>query len=202
MTEFDGDYETPSDAFTLTIVRGIDADTVIARLLGDHPETFATFDDAIEWSMSSDEYDRVPVTVGQIGSDVVVWEENGFYLSLRQCAEQVSVGGQLTSVFVNVNGVMNFVHAVDGKVVRTFDPGFRTGELAGYTDGDPLPEELGVQWPTPDIEEYDVDPVNAALQVQAAIYGTPAPTREWQYDPSVRTFGTNHERMTEMDWQY
>jgi hypothetical protein len=202
MTDFDEGYETPSDAFTLTIVRGIDADTVVTRLLGPHPESFASFDDAIDWSIDSDEYDRVPLTVGQIGTDTFVWEENGFYLSLQQCAAYISAGGQMTSVFVNVNGVMRFVHAIDGKVVRTFEPGFRTGELAIDAEGDVLPEELRVQWPTPDLEEYDVDPVRAALQVQALIYGTPLPTRDWLEDPSARTFGTNHDRVTEMNWQY
>jgi hypothetical protein len=72
---------------------------------------------------------------------VVVVEPNGYTGVQHEVATALSTGGRYAAYFWNVNAVQTFIYAVDGVVVREFDP------LIYDDDGTPLAEELDLPFP-------------------------------------------------------
>jgi Family of unknown function (DUF6461) len=115
------------EAFCFTAVVGIDVDEAIRRL-GGNPEQAAgqrTFDECF-WPADGPQWAQV----GPIDGGLLVAEHNGW--RAEEAVESLSRGARLACFFRNVQAIMHFVYAVDGRILAEFDPllepGPRTGE--------------------------------------------------------------------------
>jgi hypothetical protein len=166
------DYDQP---FSLTLVRGLDDEGIIAQLglLGDdpQPQAFAEVSDDQE-----NEY-VINVQIAPLDGWIAVIEDNGFYGSLPEHLGPLSAGGAAVNVFWNVNAVTSFGYAEAGTVTRFFDPsGINANE------GATLAQEAGL-----DFEDEDGDPVGLALLLMERLTGTTI-DGEWVTDQSRRIY--------------
>jgi hypothetical protein len=107
---------TRLDAYCFTALLGISADDVAARLRADPVgANRRTFDECF-WTVDDPQYAQL----APAGDGVILAEHNGW--RAEEEAEALSRGGRLASFYRNVNAVMRFVYAVDGKVQAAFDP--------------------------------------------------------------------------------
>jgi hypothetical protein len=151
------DYDQP---FSVTLVRGLDDDRIIAQLglLGDDPQP-QTFGDAFDDAGS--EY-VILVQLADLDGWTAVIEDNGYYGSLPEHLGPLSAGGSAVNVFWNVNATTSFGYAVSGTVVSYFDPsGINSDE------GAPLPEEADL-----DFADEDGDAIGLALVLMERLTGT------------------------------
>ncbi|GAT71496.1 hypothetical protein PS9374_07187 [Planomonospora sphaerica] len=79
--------------------------------------SWCDFDEAVERSL-----DENVILAGQLGRWTVTVEPTGFQGSLHENTLRASQGGQMLSVFWNVNGDARVVHCVDGRIHAEFDP--------------------------------------------------------------------------------
>jgi hypothetical protein len=105
------------EAFCFTAVVGIDADEAIRRLGGDpggRPgrRTFAE----CFWLAEGPQWAQV----GAVDGGLLIAEHNGW--RAEEAVERLSHGARLACFFRNVNAVMHFVWAVDGRILAEFDP--------------------------------------------------------------------------------
>jgi hypothetical protein len=84
----------------------------------------------------------VEVATDELDGWTVLIEPNGWITSLRGTLEALSTGGRAANVFWNVNALMRFGLAVDGVLVRQFDP------LLYEADG-ALPDEADLPFGQP-----------------------------------------------------
>jgi len=104
------------------------------------PETLADISEA--WNLSlDDEAGNDVVQVGLLDGCVVVLEPNGYTGIDVDVAASASRGGRYVSYYCSVNADMLVVYAVDGVVVRAFDPLLYDPDI---DPGEPLPEEAGL----------------------------------------------------------
>lgn len=55
--------------------------------------------------------------------------------------------GKIHFCFRNIEAVSRFIYAIDGQIVRNFEPLFQETERGGW-HGEPLPEEADLEWET------------------------------------------------------
>ena len=99
-----------------------------------------------QWSWDHDYEDGMPAVAWAVKTDrwTVAFEENGWQAVHPRVAEALSAGTLMAALYWSVNADMTFVWAVDGEIVRHFDP------LLGYDlgrrpkDEEPLPQEEGL----------------------------------------------------------
>ena len=105
------------EAYCFTAVVGLDLDEAIRRLGGDpaRADGQRTFDECF-WPADGPQWAQV----GRLHAGLLVAEHNGW--RAEEEAESLSRGGRLACFYRNVNAVMRFVYAVDGKVLAAFDP--------------------------------------------------------------------------------
>lgn len=163
------------EAATITIVRGLDVDDLdsVLRFVPASGRS-ATFEEALFLQ----DVHAWPVQVEGLPDGLVVVEPNGFLTTIRETAQALSRRGSSTSVFWNVNAVMKFQLAEQGKMTRLFDPLFRY-EDAGT--GAPLREEQGL------FASSDEDPRGAALELLRRLTGVGV-THDWLLSPTRRTW--------------
>ena len=107
---------TRLDAYCFTTLLGVAPDAVVDRLGADPAAmTRRTFDECF-WTVDDPQYAQV----AEAGHGVILAEHNGW--RAEEEAESLSRGGRLACFYRNVNAVMRFVYAVDGKVLAAFDP--------------------------------------------------------------------------------
>jgi len=164
------------------VVRGASVDAVAAAVARDGQE-FPTAEAADDWVWDTSDYNRHWTAVGAVEDAVFTWEDNGWNASDPQIAAPLSAAGSVTSVFWNVNAHDMFLHAVDGSVVRSFEPLFRgrPDQQAGA-----LPEEAGLVWWAEDQPRF---PGTPALELLKRLTGL-SPHPGWLDLPGVRFFGT------------
>jgi hypothetical protein len=115
------------EAFCFTAVVGIDVDEAIRRLGGKpgQAEGTRTFDECF-WPADGPQWAQV----GSVDGGLLVAEHNGW--RAEEAVESLSRGARLACFFRNVQAIMHFVYAVDGRILAEFDPllerGPRTGE--------------------------------------------------------------------------
>jgi len=114
------DWVDELEAFCFTAVVGLDRGETVRRLGGDpdrsQPRTF----DECFWKADGPQWAQVAA----VDTGVLVAEHNGW--RGEETVEMLSRGGRLACFFRNVQAVMHFVYAVDGRVVAEFDPLLQT----------------------------------------------------------------------------
>jgi len=150
----EGDYAWASgwgDAFCLALIEGGQPEVVLERMVVDPPTGVIPVDQAREWAEAENatwvKTQSLPlyattIEAGIAGGWAITIEPNGFLATHPEVIGRLSQGSRAVAVFRNVNAVMSFTYAVDGEVVRVFDPLL-------YPDPDPrsgptLPEESGL----------------------------------------------------------
>jgi len=128
----------------LTVVSGIAAADVAARLGVDPRESVPVRFDNV-WD--EHDYDAVHLAaqVDELDGHTVIIEPNGWLMTANTRTERVSIGGSLVSVYWNVNALMRVIVAVNGRIVRSFDPLLYEQPAMG----EPLPEETDLPFGEP-----------------------------------------------------
>lgn len=132
-------------ALTVTFVRGVSPDAVVRRLGADPSAGVEMLHHEVWEAQGSGAEFQLGVQVDQVDGWTVVVEPNGWLLTAQGTAESVSAGGELVSVFWNVNALTQFIVARDTVVVRRFDPLLYDQPSIG----EPLPEEAGLPFGQP-----------------------------------------------------
>jgi uncharacterized protein DUF6461 len=110
------DWVDRLEAYCFTAVVGLDPDETVRRLGGDPlAAQNRTFDECF-WVAEGPQW----TLVDRVDPGVLVAEHNGW--RAEEAAESLSRGARLACFFRNVQAVMHFVYAVDGRVVAEFDP--------------------------------------------------------------------------------
>ena len=136
------------DAFCLSVCTA-SRDATLVALDADvsSVQRFAFGD--IPWE--SDDEGALPpyeaVQVAERDGLLVCLELNGWLGAEDRVAEALSRSGFHAAVYEGGNGLTQFLWAVDGRVVRSFDPVLSGPGMRWPTDvGEPLPEEAGLPW--------------------------------------------------------
>jgi hypothetical protein len=120
----DGSWIERCGGLCLTLIKAGSPSAIVLDLCGPQTREFASAEAAAEWTNDSATYDRTWLASGDENGWVFCWEDNGFGGADPDKARQLSAGTTYVSMFWNVNGVMSFTLAIDGQVVRQFDPLF------------------------------------------------------------------------------
>ena len=161
------------DALAIALVTPIRADPIAVLRPRESLGTL-TVEQTLDRSLEIDGWDIVEVGVDAIGDWTVLVEPNGWVTAYGDVLSRLSEGGQAGSVFWNVNAHMSFGWAVDGTLVRQFDP------LLHDADG-ALPEEAGLAFGDPGRTG------GAALTLLTRLTGV-AIDRDWLLDRARPTF--------------
>ena len=138
------DWRELDEPLTLTVVTGLAATDVAARL-GVDPSNSEAVRFGEVWD--GRDYDAVHLAaqIDELDGHIVIIEPNGWLMTADTRAERISVGGSLVSVYWNVNAVMRVTVAIDGRIVRSFDPLLYEHPAVG----EPLPEETDLPFGEP-----------------------------------------------------
>jgi hypothetical protein len=164
-------------AMSIAVARPANAD--LLATLGPRPDWMRelTVDEALDAGL---ELDGVGwrwnlIQVDELDGATVFIEPNGWATAHEAVLERLSVGGLAVSVFWNVNANMRFGYAIDGAIVRQFDPLL-------YDAGDaPLPEEASLPFGDGDQQ------CAAALTLLTALTGAEI-ALPWLLEPRRRTY--------------
>ena len=104
------------EAYCFTAIVGIDVDEAIRRLGGD-PSVGdrRTFDECF-WAAAGPQW----VQIGRVSGGVLLAEHNGW--RAEEAVTELSTGARLACFVRDVNAVMRFILADDGRVTADFDP--------------------------------------------------------------------------------
>ncbi len=153
------------EAATVTLARNRTARELLKAFRVDETSDPISADDMM------DHYDRSLVGVARTAAGSFAIEPNGFAGSEQEVLEAIATEGtDVASVYWNVNGRALFSYALNGEVVTAFDP-YQPDERWG-THHDllgPLMEAL--PFPAPDVEQFDIWPVQVALALAEEITG-------------------------------
>jgi hypothetical protein len=166
-------------AVCVSLVRGIAPEKAVKMLTSGDVRPLAGSAAADDWINTGSD-DRYWIAVGQIGGWTFLWEDNGYDGSLPGIARRLSAGTSMVSFYWNVNEVETFTDAVNGRIVRSFDPVLdkRNGGV-----GKPLPVEASVHWrKTPEV---------SMVRLQAAVTGQPLANPQWLGRPGVTFWGSH-----------
>jgi hypothetical protein len=138
------------DWYTVSVVAGKAEDQVIAAF-GGNPAGASrtmTFGEAIE-DMAAHPYEDYHL-LGVLAEGRHVWTlEAGYHASIPEIARRVSAnGGEVFSVYEDINARSQVMHAADGRVTGVFDP-FGLEDMDFYGDLPDLPAwAQGATFPT------------------------------------------------------
>jgi len=158
--------DTRLNALSITLVTPIRPDPI--AILHPIKELGAfTVEELLDRSLGIDDYGwrKIVIAVDELGDWTVIVEPNGYLTSFPRTLEALSDGGRAGNVYWNVNAVMSFGWAVDGRLVRQFDPLLYDSEGA-------LPEERDLPFGRPGA------PQAAALALLERLTGTRV-DRDW-----------------------
>jgi hypothetical protein len=147
------------NAISITLVTPVKPDPLAVlrprESLGD-----LTVEQTLDRSLEIDDHawGSVEVQVDALGDWTVLVEPNGFVTAYDDVLTRLSEGGKAGNVFWNVNANMRFGWAVDGTLIRQFDPLL-------YDAAGALPEEAGLPFGHPG------RPIGAALALLAGLTG-------------------------------
>lgn len=126
--------------FCLALVKGSSPEEVLGRMVPEPPCPLGAAPAVRAWAGEHQLPDYAnAIEAGALDGWVVTFEANGFQATLDEVVARLSSNGQAVVVFRNVNCVMQCIDAVDGAIVRSFDP-----LLYPVWGGKPLPEESGL----------------------------------------------------------
>lgn len=131
---------------TLALVHRRPPEQVLALLAPDAVLPLTTAAQARRWAEQSLDVDveALPsaLLAGQVGDWTVVWEDNGFRATDKTLLRQLSENTRAVVVFQSADGPSSIQYAVDGQIVRSFDPVLYDNR--SLWSGDRLPEETGL----------------------------------------------------------
>jgi hypothetical protein len=117
------DWTEDSEALSITLVRGLDDDAVLSQLnirrISEQPMTFDSACAEFSELITDGAYF---VQIDHVDGWTVFFEDNGYKGSWPDNLDALSAAGRAINVHWNVNGVTSFGYAVDGSIVRHFDP--------------------------------------------------------------------------------
>lgn len=125
----------------IALARDLDPMQALQAVVTQPETSFGSVDDSRRWAEATDYTDYgTSVEATSLGGWAVIFEMNGFHATIPSVISRLSQNIQVSVVYWNVNALMQFIWAVNGSVLRSFDPLLyeQTGE------GDPLPEEEGL----------------------------------------------------------
>jgi len=132
-------WEARELGFCVALVRGRTPADVLSRLVSDPPTGIVSVEEARRWAEAQTLPDYgTTIEAGTVGDWAVAVELNGYRATLEPVLRSISEDTVAIVVFCNVNAVMSFQWAVNGAVVRWFDP--LLYENPSWA-GEPLPEE-------------------------------------------------------------
>ncbi|MGW4494767.1 DUF6461 domain-containing protein [Streptomyces sp. NPDC004376] len=153
---FEDRFPDLSEAYCVTLVRGLSPDEVLRRLDG-HEEPAVTGVDAMVEAafalLDRSDGTRQFVAMTAVGEWTLLIEPNGYAGVTEPVALPASAGTAWVSHFVNINGVDWFLWAEDGVLRLGFEPGFPE-ERAGSTPDellDAMGFPVGDDDPEPDV---------------------------------------------------
>jgi uncharacterized protein DUF6461 len=163
------------DALSIAVVQPIRPDP-IAVLKPREALGSLTVEQSLDRSLEIEDYawGSDMVQIDEIDSWTVLIEPNGWVTAFGDALSRLSEGGRAANVLWNVNANMRFGWAVDGRLLRLFDPLLYDAEGA-------LPEEAGLPFGHPG------SPRGAALALMTRLTGVvidPA----WLLDRARPTF--------------
>ena len=133
------------NAFCVALVEATSPEGVLEKMVGGCGTGIVSVAKARKWASEETVPDhRSVIAAGILGGWVVTVEANGYQATLREVVRRMSEGSRAIVLFRNVHGHMRFLYAVDGVVVRSFDPLLYDDSTPW--DGRPLPEESGLDF--------------------------------------------------------
>lgn len=126
----------PVAAATIAFVRPMNPERCLDLLAPDRQTEVLEAEDVREWAADQDHPYGTALEAGAVKAWTVVYENNGYRAVSDGLPEKLSEHGQMLAIHRGGQGVVRFVHARGGIVVRSFEPGFAWSQI-----GDPLPEE-------------------------------------------------------------
>ena len=132
-TEADYAWAEGRDAFCVSLVEATSSEAVLRKMMVDGSATgFVSVANARAWaSRQIGQDDGSVIEAGIVGRWVVTVEANGYQATLPAAVHRISVGSRAVVVFRNVHGHTRFLYAVDGVMVRSFDPLLYDDRLPG-----------------------------------------------------------------------
>lgn len=144
-TEAEYAWAEGQDAFCLSLVEATSPEAVLTKMVGTCGTGIVSVGEARRWAWEQTEGDYGSVIqAGVVGGWVVTVEANGHTATLPQVVRRLSNGSRAIVVFRNVHSHTSFLYAVDGVVVRSFDPLLYDDPFPW--DGRSLPEESGLEF--------------------------------------------------------
>lgn len=144
-TEADYAWAEGRDAFCVSFVEAMSPEAVLEKMVGGCGTGIVTAAEAREWVSDQTELDYgSAIEPGMGGGWVVTVEANGYQATLPEVVRAISKGSRAIVVFGNIHAHTRFLYAVDGVVVRSFDPLLYDDPTPW--DGPPLPEESGLDF--------------------------------------------------------
>lgn len=133
------------EGFCMTFVEAAAPEAVLERMVDGCGSGVVSIDEARTWASEQavPEYCSV-IEAGSVGGWAVTLEANGYTATLPDVVRRVSEGSRAIVVFRDIYAHADFLYAVDGVVVRSFDP-LLYGASTPW-DGPPLPEESGLDF--------------------------------------------------------
>ena len=128
--------------FCVALVECGSPEDVLSRLVPDPAHPLGAAPAVRAWAREHQLPDYAnAIEATRVDGWVVTFEANGFQATLDKVVTRLSSGGRAVVVFRNVNAVMRCITAVDGAIVRSFDPLLYDNPDWG---GTPMPEEAGL----------------------------------------------------------
>jgi len=144
-TEADYAWAEGRDAFCVSFVEAMSPEAVLEKMAGGCGTGIVTVAEARERASDQTELDYgSAIEAGMVGGWVVTVEANGYQGTLPEVVRAISKGSRAIVVFCNIHAHTRFLYAVDGVVVRSFDPLLYDDPTPW--DGPPLPEESGLDF--------------------------------------------------------
>lgn len=162
----------------VSLVKHVSPAKAVGELTDGKAKHFASRHDADVWIRHDADYTRTLVRAGRIGKWTYIWEDNGFECSLRAPALRTSAGTKFVSIFWDEESLENFTLAVDGHILRRFDPVF-PGRKHGH--GKVLKAESGLPW------KRSVE--LAMVELQSRLTGVEDARPGWLHRPHTTFWG-------------
>jgi hypothetical protein len=161
------EYGPLSGGAAVALVRGKSPLETLAILGADREIGPAPAEEVREWAAAQDyqEYGTA-LEAELLGEWTLSVELNGFRATDSALVQQLSKGGEAVVIYNNVNALMRFMYARDGKIVRDFDPLLDPSDEAT----DRLPEERGITFPG---ENGELHPMPGAYLLAERLTGIP-----------------------------
>ncbi len=142
----EGEYSwAEAGAFCMTFVEAAAPVAVLERMVSGCSTGIVSIAEARKWAreQAAPDYGSV-IQAGSVGEWAVTVERSGYTATLPEVVRRISKGSRAIVVFRNIDGHTAFLYAVDGVVIRSFDPLLYDDPTPW--DGAHLPEESGLDF--------------------------------------------------------